>query len=718
MTSKPGRNDICPCGSGKKYKKCCAEKEQTAALSSFTRASIPGAMQAALQHHNAGRLAEAEALYRQILGVQPNHADALHLSGLIVNQRGEKESALEFISKAIKSSPKQYSFHNSLGIVLSGQGKVTEAIAAIKTSLALNPDFVDGHRNLGKLYFQIGDQVEAANSFKRALGLDSSFAETHNDLANVYVAQGRFDEAIACFQRAVELRPDYAEVYNNIGLLFNSQGKKLDAIAAFQKAIALKPNFAEPYNNLGNVLKISGLLNDAVYCLEQAVAIKPDYAVAYSNLGSALQDQGRLGLAALNFQKALAVQPTLHQALSNWCFVTSYASSITPAEARAEAARYGEMVKCKAGQAYNSWQCARQPQRLRVGLVSGDLRSHPVGFFLKGLLDHADSNRIEFVAYPSHTATDELSEQLSSRMAGWMPIYGKSDQQAARQIRDDGIHVLIDLSGYTDHTRLPMFCLKPAPVQATWLGYFGTTGLAEIDYLIGDPHVTPPDEENHFVEKIWRLPETYLCFSPPDVEIKCNSLPALENGYITFGCFNHLTKMNDAVVALWAQVLTSVPNSRLFLKTKALFDETLRANTLARFASHGIGSDRLLMEANSPRAELLAAYHRVDIALDPFPYPGGTTSAESLWMGVPVLNLCGESFLFRQGVGFLSNAGLSEWVAASPQEYAEKTAAFAADMSGLSQVRIGLRAQVEASPIMDGARFAQSFQALLQGLSA
>ena len=314
------------------------------------------------------------------------------------------------------------------------------------------------------------------------------------------------------------------------------------------------------------------------------------------------------------------------------------------------------------------------------------------------------------MAYPSHTATDELSEQLSSRMAGWMPIYGKSDQQAARQIRDDGIHVLIDLSGYTDHTRLPMFCLKPAPVQATWLGYFGTTGLAEIDYLIGDPHVTPPDEENHFVEKIWRLPETYLCFSPPDVEIKCNSLPALENGYITFGCFNHLTKMNDAVVALWAQVLTSVPNSRLFLKTKALFDETLRANTLARFASHGIGSDRLLMEANSPRAELLAAYHRVDIALDPFPYPGGTTSAESLWMGVPVLTKRGDRFLSHVGETIAHNAGLADWIAQDEQDYIARAVAFAADLNGLAELRGNLRAQVLASPLYDSARFARHFE--------
>ncbi|MDZ4202548.1 MAG: tetratricopeptide repeat protein, partial [Gallionella sp.] len=717
MTNKPGRNDDCPCGSGKKYKKCCALNESAqAAQPAFNRSAIPQAMQLAVQHHNAGRLPEAEALYRQILSVQPNHADALHLSGLIINQWGEKEIAVQMINQAIKSSPRQYSYHNSLGIVLSGQGKQSEAVAAFRKALSLNPDFVAGHRNLGKVFYDLGNMAEAIPCFKKSLALDSASVETHNDLANAYAAQGKFSEAIASFQKALSIKPDYADAYNNLGVVYKNQDLRAEAIVCFQKAIAFKPTYAEAYNNLGNTLKTVGKFSDAVACLQQAVTLKPTYAEAYSNLGSALQDQGRLGMAAASFQQALAIQPELHQALSNWCFVVNYAAGVTPNVAVVEAARYGAMVRRKAGQAYSSWRCEMQPQRLRIGLVSGDFRAHPVAYFLQGLLEHCDPARIEIVAYPTNVQTDSFTQRLLPRFSAWKPLYGKNDPIAARQIHDDGIHILIDLSGYTNYNRLPMFCCKPAPVQATWLGYFGTTGVAEIDYLIGDPHVTPPEEQPHFVEKIWCLPETYLCFTPPDVEIKCNPLSALENGYITFGCFNHLTKMNDAVVALWAQVLNAVPSSRLFLKTKELFDEALRANTLARFASHGIGGERLILEANSPRAELLAAYHRVDIALDPFPYPGGTTSVEALWMGVPVLTKRGDRFLSHVGETVAHNAGLANWIAQDEQDYLAKAVTFAADLNGLAELRGNLRSQVLASPLYDAARFARHFEDAMWGM--
>ena len=302
------------------------------------------------------------------------------------------------------------------------------------------------------------------------------------------------------------------------------------------------------------------------------------------------------------------------------------------------------------------------------------------------------------------------------RLSAWVPLYGKNDLQAAQQIHNDGIHILLDLSGYTTHNRLPVFCRKPAPVQATWLGYFATTGVKEIDYLIGDPHITPPEEESHFVEKIWRLPETYLCFTAPDVAVEVSPLPALTNGHITFGCFNNLTKIGDAVIALWAQVMHAVPGSRLFLKTRQLTEEGLSEKTQARFAAHGIGSERLILEGYSPRAELLAAYQRVDIALDPFPYPGGTTSAEALWMGVPVLTKRGDRFLSHVGETVAYNAGLANWIAQDEQDYIAKAAAFAAALNGLAELRVNLRSQVLAAPLYDASRFARHFEAAMWGM--
>jgi predicted O-linked N-acetylglucosamine transferase (SPINDLY family) len=286
-------------------------------------------------------------------------------------------------------------------------------------------------------------------------------------------------------------------------------------------------------------------------------------------------------------------------------------------------------------------------------------------------------------------------------------MVGISDEIVCDKIRDDGIDILIDLSGHTLNGRLPLFAWKPSPVQVSWLGYFATTGVAAIDYLIADPWTLPVSQENNFTEKIVRLPETRLCFTPPDADVDVSPLPALDRGYVTFGCFNNLTKMNDQVVTLWSRVLKAVPNSRLFLMSHQLN---------AEFVANGIDDNRLVLRGFSPRAEYLAAYGQVDIALDPFPYCGGTTTVEALWMGVPVLTLAGEHFLSRQGVGLLMNSGLAEWVATDYEDYVSRAILHASDLRQLTLLRSGLRKQVLASPIFDSPRFACHFEAALRDM--
>jgi protein O-GlcNAc transferase len=276
--------------------------------------------------------------------------------------------------------------------------------------------------------------------------------------------------------------------------------------------------------------------------------------------------------------------------------------------------------------------------------------------------------------------------------------------------------VLLDLSGHTAKNRLPMFAWKPAPVQVSWLGYFASTGVAEMDYVIGDAHIAPARDECHFSESICRLPDSYLCFTPPNVAVEPGPLPALGNTQVTFGCFNKLTKMNNAVVALWARVLLAVPHSRLFLKTTQLKDAAICEVTRQEFAAHGIATDRLILEGSSPRAELLAAYQRVDIALDPFPYPGGTTSVEALWMGVPVLTKRGDRFLSHMGESILHNAGLADWIADDDDDYVAKAVAHTADLSRLAALRAGLRQQVLASPLFEAKQFARNFEAAMWGM--
>jgi len=379
------------------------------------------------------------------------------------------------------------------------------------------------------------------------------------------------------------------------------------------------------------------------------------------------------------------------------------------------ARKFGKIVTEKTGPHFPDYHCLPRPEKLRVGLVSGDLRSHPVSYFLESVLSAIDPSKIELIAYPTTPIVDDLSERIKPSFSMWKPIYGKNDEAAANMIYADGVHILLDLSGHTANNRLPMFGYKPSPVQVSWLGYFATTGLNEMDYLIGDPYVTPPKDDDQFTEKIWRLPETRWCFTPPDVDTEVSEPPAVNHGYVTFGCFNNATKVNDEVMALWTKVLNAIPNSRLLLKAKQFHDQMARESIIQRFAAHGIDNKRISLEEFEDRQKYFAAYNKIDITLDPFPFTGGTTSVESLWMGVPLVTLAGDSLISRQGVGVLMNAGLPDWIAEDEEEYVAKAVLFASDLDKLAILRTGLRSQVLASPLFDAPRFARNIEnALLE----
>ena len=376
----------------------------------------------------------------------------------------------------------------------------------------------------------------------------------------------------------------------------------------------------------------------------------------------------------------------------------------------ATARKFGELVTEKTQTLSPDYQCLPVPKKLRVGFVSGDLRNHPIGYFLESILSSIDPSTIELIAYTTTPTVDDLSERIQPFFSMWKPIYGQTDEAAATLIHADGIHVLLDLSGHTAGNRLPMFGYKPSPVQASWLGYFATTGLNEMDYLIGDPYVTPPKDDDQFTEKVWRLPETRWCFTPPNTDVGVSVPPALNNGYVTFGCFNNATKVNDKVVELWAKVLDAIPNSRLLFKAKQFDDQLVRESTIQRFAAQGVNSNRISLEGQEDRQKYFEAYNKIDITLDPFPFTGGTTSVESLWMGVPLVTLAGHSLVARQGVGVLMNAGLSDWIAENGEEYVAKVVLFASDLDKLASLRAGLRSQVLASPLFDAPRFARNIE--------
>ncbi|MHB1140929.1 MAG: O-linked N-acetylglucosamine transferase family protein [Sulfuricaulis sp.] len=662
-----------------------------------------------------GQFARCEEQARAMIAQFADHAFGWSVLGACLAQTGRFGDAVAPMQKAASLQPANAGLAYNLGNILSRLSRFGEAEACFRRVLALKPDDAAAHNNLGNALDSLGRPSEAEACYRSALALKPDFALAHNNLGSTLIAMGRLNEAEACLRRALALQPDYVQAHGNLGTVLNRLGRPSEAEACFRRVLALKPDDVVAHNNLGNTLGNLGRASEAEACYRSALALKPDYIQAHNNLGINLTNAGRFAEAEACFRRALALKPDYTQAHSGLLFSLNYrndAASVALDEAR----RYGQCVNGLASRVYTDWSCETGPRRLRVGFVSGDFRDHAVSYFLESLLSEINPARIETITYPTQPNEDHVSQRLRALFAAWRPIAGLTDAAAAARIHADGVHVLLDLSGHTAHNRLPVFAYRPAPVQASWLGYFATTGVVAMDYLIADPWTLPESEEVNFTEKIWRLPETRLCFTPPDAVVQVSPLPALTNGYITFGCFNDLAKINDGVVALWSRVLTAVPGSRLFLKAKQLQEASVRQRIVERFAAHGIGADRLIPEPPAPRAEYLAAYQRVDIALDPFPYPGGTTSAESLWMGVPVLTLAGERFLSRQGVGLLMNTGLPEWVASGPDDYLARAVAHANDLRGLAALRAVLRDRFLASPVCDAKRFARHFEQALEGM--
>ena len=666
-----------------------------------------------------GEHREALSSYRRAVENRPDSAELHHTLGRAMMESGEKEEAIAGFDTALRLRPDYAQAHHSRGIALQDLGRLDEAVVSYRHALALNPSFLEAHCNLGSALKELGKLDEAMASYNQALGIHPALAEAHHNLGLIFHELGQFAQAIACYRRALEIKPDDAPTHNSLGTALCEREQYQQAQEHFGRAIEIEPGNADGHRNLGITLAALGQLDTAIASFRRALEIDPDHRDTHLGLGNVLKDLGEYGPALKSIRHALKLDSNCVLAHNNLLFIQNYVAGQPPSLSFADAQRFGEMAAQSAGP-HAGWLNAPTPDRcLRIGLVSGDLGDHPVGYFLESVLaalSSQASERLELFAYPNRDDEDVTSQRLRAHCTAWHPVARLSDDALARRIREDGIDILIDLSGHTARNRLAMFARKPAPVQLTWLGYLATTGLAAIDYVIADAWTLPKEEEAHFTEKVWRLPDSYICFTPPAYEALPGPLPAIGNGYVTFGSCNNLTKMNDDVVTLWSRVLQAVPNSRLLLKSTQLHAAFVRQKVIDRFAIHGIEAERLILKALVPRGEHLMTYCDMDIALDPFPYPGITTSVESLWMGVPVLTLAGEQFLSRQGVGLLMNAGLPEWVAAGPDDYVARAAAHAGDLQALAALRSGLRRQVLASPIFDAPRFAHHFETALRDM--
>jgi predicted O-linked N-acetylglucosamine transferase (SPINDLY family) len=699
----------------------------------------------------AGRHSEAVEHYRKAIRLQPRAAEHHVGLGLALRAAGRGEEALVAYRRALSLRHDMAEAHHNLGNLLVSLGRTAEAKASYHNTLAINPGFAEAHFELGNIAVAEGDDAAAVEAYAAAAIALPRRADFHLHLARLLQKRGDQEGAIVAFQRGLAFSPDQPEALANLGILLRSAGRHREARGALERAVALQPGFPEAWLALGIVHHDCSDWHEAAACYAKAIELKPDLVFAHVNLGIVHQRNGRiqagitstlraleidpaqhkacnnlgslhLGRAevakAMEWQRrALAIDPLYHEALGNLCLTSNYADELGPAEVYALHREYGgcALFAAAAPAAHGN---ARDPERrLRIGFVSPDLRRHSVAYFLEPLLAHLDRNSFEVVAYYNHAAADEVTARLRALCDGWVATVGLDDAAMAERIRADGIDILVDLAGHTDGNRLPVFARRPAPVQATWLGYLTGTGLEAIDYRITDARVDPEGYEAHAVEHPLRLPGCYLCFRPDPAAPDVGSLPAGRNGFVTFGSFNNLAKLGPATVARWARVLDDVPGSRLLLKSRNLADADMRDLLIRRFATHGITGDRLLLNEWQEKADgHLASYGHVDIALDTWPYNGVTTTCEALWMGVPVVSRVGTTHASRQGRTLLAAVGLDHLARDNDEKFVRACVLLASDLAGLASLRAGMRERLRNSTLLDDTRFATDMGAAFRDI--
>jgi predicted O-linked N-acetylglucosamine transferase (SPINDLY family) len=527
---------------------------------------------------------------------------------------------------------------------------------------------------------------------------------------------GQAAEAEANFRRALTAQPDHLQAWLQLARLQAQMRRLEEAEASYLAALRIQPQLPNAWLSLAVLYSWQEQWAETEHAARQAIAQGAKTPVAFDVLRLALLEQGRAAEALACSDEALSLWPDSPTALSHRLLVANYVPQPLSHAPSPGAQRFAQVVESAAGPGFQRWDCERGPQRLRVGIVSADLRDHAVARFLPSTLDHAAHHGIDFHAYTTNLVEDAVSAQLKPKFRAWRALSGATAADAAL-IHADRLHVLIDLSGHTGHNRLDVFAHRPAPVQLSWLGSIATTGLNRMDYVLADRHASLPDDASRFSERIWRLPDAWACYDPPQALPAVGDLPASRNGFVTFGSFNNLTKIGDQVIGLWAEVLRAVPGSRLFLKSRQLRQEASRARLARRFADQGITADRLDLEGPTPgAASHLAAYNRIDIGLDPFPYTGCTTSVEACCMGVPIVTLRGDGSLLRLNETIARNLGAGDWIAATPADYVARAAAAASDLTALAGLRRALRPRMEATSLLDAQRFGAQFAEALWGM--
>ncbi len=722
-----------------------------------------GAVACELEPENAGfvrflaevflrrkEIEQAEQLARRAMELEPESSEGLVMQGRVLAEKGEQGNALGAFEKALrlKKDDAEAITHYAMALQKFERGK--DAISQIRKACALEPDSVEHQTNFASLLEQNKRYVDALaaygkaarmnpdvgyiwfrqgkllNGLKRyaesipmlekAVSLPGRLGEFHYELGLALHMSKRFPEALDQYGQALAAGYNTAALQCNRGVIFKELRRGGDSIMAFHNAVKMDPSNLSYLNNLGAAALEIGLNSEALDCFEEAVRQNPKIATAQNNIGNLLKDRAR-GMDALpHYRKSMELDPSSSDTQSNYLLCHMYLSEMDPKTVFEEHRKWG-LEKAKKTPPAFKFKPRSPGSKLRVGFLSGDLCHHPVAHFIEPLFREYNKESFEFVAYGDQRKSDEFSERFAKQVDLWRETCSLTDEALAKKIHEDRVDILFELSGHTAYNRMGVLALKPAPLQASYLGYPGTTGLPTMDFRITDELVDPAGMTEKFhTERLIRLSRCAWCYEPDAVAPEVGTLPFQRNGHITFGCFNNMAKLNPALFDMWAEILIKVPDSHLRLKARTLTDDRVKNELKDYFIAKGIAAERLDFFGHTRKIhEHLNHYHEVDIALDSFPYHGTTTTCEAMWMGCPVVTCAGAAHVSRVGVSLLSAVGLEEFIGQNREDYIGKAAALAGDIDRLVELRAGMRDRLKSSPLMNAPDFAREFEvALLQ----
>lgn len=681
-------------------------------------ASISETLAIAFRHHRAGQWEYAEQICRGILDIDPKQPDALHFLGVVALQTGRHERAVEFLQEAIRANGAAAILHHQLGAAFRALGRSSEAIASFRRTLQLAPDFAESHRNLAETLREQGNISEAAICFQNVLRLHPESANAHNSLGVTLMRLGRYAEALACFQQALRLDHNHANANNNLGAAFYEQGRLAEAVACYRRALRLNSDHPDAFNNLGNALEELGEFAEAICCFEQALRLQPEDSGTLMQFVHLLQQVCLWDeLDGLAERVIRSVEQECKNSSGTAVSPVSFLSLPLPttAEQQMHCARQWVEHQLPSSALVSQdrpQHASRRPKpKITVGYLSADFREHPVSHHIVELLEAHDRSQFDVIGY-SYGPDDgsRIRQRVIKAVDRFVDLTNTAFDESADRIRQDGVDVLVDLTGYTQHSRPQILALRPAPIQVSYLGYLATMGASFIDYVVVDEFAVPQNQQPFFTERLLHLPG---CFQVNGwgraVAAHAPSRSACglpEEGFV-FCCFNNTYKITPALFEVWMRLLKSIPGSVLWLSESHGFAaENLRREAKAR----NVAAERLVFAPHCPLPEYRAKLRLADLFLDTFPYNAGATASDALWIGCPLLTVAGETFVSRMAGSLLHTLDLPELITTSLEEYEGAARRLATDREFLESLRRRLSANRSTSGLFDARRFTQSLE--------